>query len=336
MRARWPLALFLGLGPALIAGCSDPAVESQQLREAREAMLFTIASQFREPAALLGVVEFDPVDFEDSCLDIRRRGPCRREPTEGYRLRLTRRGEPYEYRAPAASPTDVALASAPDPSMGTPALEWSWSSAPGGCQRLLVSLDARAALGWCDGPIVELPWMGFAMDEWSYLYRRFASFRRDTDQHSVAFAGTGGDAVTSPWQDAIGRWASLRWSELRAGRSGAAHGRALSYRRPVRDREGYCDVLEVTEYGVAYLGRSMCEGGGGETGRAAWLSNELWARMNRWIVEWAPHTDEAAGLYFFGSGARVPDAADVRALTEWTDQAMAHVAYTTDEAWPGP
>ncbi|MSR35711.1 MAG: hypothetical protein EXR95_03560 [Gemmatimonadetes bacterium] len=142
-------------------------------------------------------------------------------------------------------------------------------------------------MGWCDGPVAEVAWTegGFAAAEWSYLYDRFGPFQRASADHRLAFVGTGLESPSDAWQDALDHWAFLRWSELRAGRSGAAHGRALAYRKPVRDRAGYCDVLEVTEYGVAYLGRSQCEGGGGDPGKAVWLSDELWEQLNGWLRE---------------------------------------------------
>jgi hypothetical protein len=323
------------LAATAAAACRDASVDTEAARDARAAMLATIAAQLRQPPASLGVLEFEPVAFADPCLEIRRREPCPRQATEGFRLRLLWRGEPYEYRAPAASPGDAALASAPDPRVGTPGLQWSWDSAPGGCQTLLVSADARAAIGWCDGPRLALPWLegSFAEAEWTSLYRRFQPFQRDSTNHALVFAGTGGDVATPAWRHAIDAWAALRWSELRAGRS-AADGRALVYRRPVRDRATDCDVLEVTAYGVAYLARSTCEGGAGERGRAVWLSDPLWERMDSWLSTWAPYADESAGITFFGTGAHEPDASELADLTLWMDQAMAHVAYTATEAWP--
>ncbi|MSR35710.1 MAG: hypothetical protein EXR95_03555 [Gemmatimonadetes bacterium] len=124
MPARWLAAAALTVGAAT-AACRDVRVDPEGTREARAAMLFAVASQFREPAASLGVLEFEPVTFRDACLEIRRRGPCAEEPTPGYRLRLTRRGEAYEYRAPSASPSDAALAAAPDPHIVDPALTWT-------------------------------------------------------------------------------------------------------------------------------------------------------------------------------------------------------------------
>jgi hypothetical protein len=323
---------------ASAAACRQARVDPEGAREAREAMLFVVASQFREPYAALGVLEFEPVTFEDACLEIRRRGACAAQRTPGYRLRVSRRGELYEYRAPAASPADAALASAPDPRIGPPALAWTWESAPGGCQTLLVSADVRAAVGWCEGAIAEVNWMegGFSPAEWRYLDERFAPFERTTAEHRLSFAGRGTEPPAPEWQDAVERWAALRWSELRSGRSGAAHGRALAFRKPVRDRAGYCDVLEVTEYAVAYLGRSQCEGGGGEPGKAVWLSDPLWKQLNGWLTEWSPYTDDVSGIYFFGTGAHRPSPEEVSALEDWTDRAMAHVAYTDKEAWPKP
>ena len=57
---RFPIAALLAA-----AACGSPVPETAELREARAAMLFTVASQFREDAATLGVLEFEPVDFRD-------------------------------------------------------------------------------------------------------------------------------------------------------------------------------------------------------------------------------------------------------------------------------
>ena len=167
-------------------------------------MLFTVASQFREHPRSLEVVRFERVTWRDRCLEIRRRGECRREPTPGYRLRLTRRGQTYEYRAPLASPTDVALAAAPDPRIGAPALAWNWSPASGDCQTLLISTDARPAVGWCDGPIAEVEWPSElrSRDEWAYLYSRFTPFRLVSGDRTLVFNGTGTETASPPWRRA--------------------------------------------------------------------------------------------------------------------------------------
>lgn len=319
------------------AACGRPAPETAASREAREAMLFTIASQFRESAASIGVIEFEPVEFRDGCLEVERTATCARARTPGYRLRVRRQGGLYEYRAPSASPTDVVLASGPDPHIGAPALEWRWPAGPGGCRTLLVSADARPAVGWCDGPVAEVEWLTelFQLQEWEYFRGRFAPFTLTHDGHTLAFQGRGVDAGSEPWRHALERWAALRWSDLNAGRSGAAHGRGLAYRKPRRGASGTatCDVLEVTEYGVAYAGASLCEGGGGEPGKTAWLSDPLWNEMGVWLEEWAPYTDEAAGLYFFGRGTHVPDAEEARRLIAWCERALVHVAASATEAW---
>jgi hypothetical protein len=317
-----------------VAACGRPAPETAELREAREAMLFTVATQFRENAATFGILEFEPVVWEDRCLEIERLATCPREPTPGYRLRLRRRGGLYEYRAPSASPTDVALAAAPDPEIVDPVLVWRWPAAPGGCRTLLISTDARPAIGWCDGPVAEVEWLGelFSSQEWTHFRGRFQSFDLTRAGRTLSFVGTGSEVATEPWQLAIERWAELRWSEMNAGRSGAAHGRALAFRKPRRDGDT-CDVLEVTEYGVAYAGVSACDGGAGQTGRTAWLADSLWAEMSVWIEEWAPVTDEASGLYFFGRGERPPDASALPRLLSWSERALVNVNTSALEAW---
>ena len=315
--ARRPFGLLLlPLGASLLVACATRARESDTAHEAREAMLFTIASQFRENQRALQVLGFEQVTWRDRCLEIRHRGICQREATPGYRLFLKRRDQTYEYRAPLASPTDVAVARAPDPRIGRPALAWSWSPPVGPCQTLVISSDARPAVGWCDGQQRE---------EWLYFSRRFTPFQLRDGDRTLVFSGTGGETASPAWQRAVAAWAALRWSDLRAGRSGAAHGRAMAYRRPLAGRPGYCDILEVTEYGVAYAGASLCAGGGGETGRTAWLSDALWEPFSQWQRELSTYSDEARGVHFFGSGTRAPSESDVRLLADWARRAIADV-----------
>jgi hypothetical protein len=320
-------AILVLLGSCVGGACVGPSADSEASREAREAMLFTVASQFHESASALEVTRFERVAWRDSCLEIRRRGDCQREPTAGYRLRLRRRGQTYEYRAPLSSPTDVALAAAPDPRIGRPTLEWMWSPSHGACQTLVISADARPAIGWCDGPLAELTWLPElpSREEWLYLRRRFAPFQVRDGDHMLVFNGAGTEVPSADWQRALESWASLRWSELRTGRSGAAHGRAAAFRRPIANRSGYCEILEVTEYGRAYAGRALCEGGGGEPGRTGWLSNELWEQFSSWHRKWSSYSDEPTGVHFFGRGTHAPTASDVRLLSDWARRAIAEV-----------
>lgn len=311
----------------VLAACAPRVADDAAFREAREAMLFTIATQLRESASMLDVDRFERVVWRDRCLEVRRRGSCQRERTPGYRIRFERRGQRYEFRAPADSPTDVVLAAAPDPRVGTPALAWSWAPSQGPCQTLLVSADARPAIGWCDGPLLELNWLPEleSRAEWLYFYRRFAPFRLGDGDRSIMFSGIGTEPPPIAWQRAIEAWAALRWSDLRAGRSGAAHGRAMAYRRPIANRAGYCDILEVTEYGRGYAGRALCEGGGGEPGRTAWLSDGLWEEFSPWMYTWRAYSDGARGVHFFGKGAHALTANERRQIEDWARRAITEI-----------
>jgi hypothetical protein len=82
----------VALTTAAVAACTPQREHAAADREAREAMLFTIASQFRESAQAIEVVDFSRVTWRDACLEIRRRGECARTRTPGYRLRIQRRG----------------------------------------------------------------------------------------------------------------------------------------------------------------------------------------------------------------------------------------------------
>jgi len=145
----------------------------------------------------------------------------------------------------------------------------------------------------------------------------------------LIFRGIGTERASDAWQRAVATWSSLRWSELRAGRSGAAHGRALAYRR-ADPRSGRCAILEVTEYGAAYAGStSRCDGAGdAEPGRYAWLNDALWQQLSPWLEQWGVYED-TTGVYFFGKGNRPLRTDDVTGLLDWIERASAHVRSDT-------
>ena len=70
---------------------------------------------------------------------------------------------------------------------------------------------------------------GVSSAEWTCFYGRYTPFEMRSDERVFVFASSGSTVVFLAWQQAIERWAALRWSELRAGRSGAAHGRAMAH-----------------------------------------------------------------------------------------------------------
>jgi hypothetical protein len=178
--------------------------------------------------------------------------------------------------------------------------------------------------------VTELQWLPElpSRAEWRHLYHRFAPFQLATGDHTLAFRGTGPLTPSPAWRRAVSSWAALRSSELRAGRSGAAHGRAMAYRRANPNRAGHCDILEVTEYGTAYAGSARCDGGDGEPGRYAWLSDPLWEELSPWLDLWRAFED-TAGLYFFGRGDRTLRSDDVARLTDWARRATAHLRSDT-------
>ena len=56
--------------------------------------------------------------------------------------------------------------------------------------------------------------------------------------------------------------------------------------------------------------------------------------MSVWLEEWAPHSDDEAGLFFSGRGARAPNAQEIELLLAWCERALVHVASSPAEAWP--
>ena len=99
----------------------------------------------------------------------------------------------------------------------------------------------------------------------------------------------------------------------------------MAYRRPIANRAGSCDILEVTEYGRAYAGRALCEGGGGEPGRTAWLSDGLWEEFSRWMYTWRAYSDEGRGVHFFGKGAHPLTDSEVRQVEDWARRAVTEI-----------
>ena len=315
--------LLIALG--LITACrSDDERAAEQ--EAREAMLFTVTSRERLRPDSVTVLRFRPVRWRDSCLEIQTGGACAQQSVPGYRLRIRMRGGEYEYRASAADPSSIKLADAPDPELAGSALRWQWTTATQGCQQLVIDTVALVALGWCDGALQRAEWLPElpSHEEWQTLYGRFSPFTwRDTLGHALDFRGIGNEAASPAWRSAVARWAALRWSELNAGRSGAGHGRALAYRAADAREPGMCDVLEVTEYGVAYAGRSLCKGGGGVAGGSAWLSSTLWYEFD---ALWRALAAFEEGTLMFAGQGQAPLTPEVeQRLRAWCERAIAEV-----------
>lgn len=312
----------LSLSLCLFAACTprdEPPLTEASLG-AQDAMLFSITTRHRTDRDSVIVESFEKVTFPDACLDIPMQDACAQVETPGYRLQVEIGGESYQYHAAATEPTRVLLAAGPNTGVGIPALVWQ--DTEGSCQDLFIGANGRAAIGPCNAPHVGLPLLEELgrSSEWTYFYERFQPFTFHDGTRQVSFQGRGDEAASPAWQRAILNWATLQWTELQGGRSGATYGRALTSHRSDPGRPDYCRILEVTNYGAVLVSTALCEGSDGQERRTGWIENESWERFATWMQQFTTTTLAGDSIQFMGRGSRKPDEAQQDSILQWVNE----------------
>jgi hypothetical protein len=297
--------------------------------EAKQSMLFSLATRFRVDPATIEPESFMQVIWNDDCYGIAQDRACNPGTFFGYRIEAAIGGELYAYHALVDDPFRVMLADGPDPGIGLPALAWLWMGDDIGCQSLAIAPDGLAAIGLCGGPHAAHALLDETgrPEEWQHFYGRFAPFELTTSDQALSFYGPGTTAASPAWQRALASWAALQWEEIQRGGSGAAYGRGLAATRPVTDAPGQCHFLEVTEYGRAAVTRAPCDGrAGAETARYGWLDDDLWGQISSWYITWSSIYDTQLGIEFYTEGSNPVSEADKGQLVRVVDQVVERLA----------
>ncbi|HLF28437.1 MAG TPA: PT domain-containing protein [Anaerolineae bacterium] len=275
----------------------------------------------------IAIVSAEKVEWPDGCLGVSIEGSlCTQVITPGYRVILEAEGERYEYHTDESG-GNVILASAPEPNIEDVAIEWTRAD-DGPCQAAQIGGE-QVAFGVCNGPmmpgrlIAELD----RPSDLAYFVETYASFEATTPAGKVTFTGQGATEATEAEQRMIAEFARLAVIEAAGGRSGAAYGLALAWRRE-GGFAGFCDDVSVYVTGVFYA--TSCKGNQPQDlGRSRLTADQL-EQMFEWVDTFSSfeinQTDPATAdamtirLVFSGAGAQEPTDADKQAIQDFAAQ----------------
>jgi hypothetical protein len=314
------IASTLELGTPLPQGTLTPPAEVPAVVQS---VRFALAGQFRLGMDDIHLLEWERVDWPNGCLGIPMRSMCTEAIVPGYRVVLEIDGQKYEYRCDLKA-NMLLLAAGPAHGIEEPVVVWEGES----LQTLLLAADGRAAVGPCDAPLtpLRLAQENARPQQLAELLASFAPFDADTPSGRVSFRGYGEKAASAAWQRAVAAWAQLVQAELESGRSGASWGTALSWRAELSDRAGFCQFLQVEEYGFAFASVARCEGGEAQNLGRSWLTDSEVQALDTWLYERLPLDLPDLGL--FGQGTEPMAGSEISALRTWVEAVYARLTET--------
>lgn len=221
---------------------------------------------------------------------------------------------------PSPTPADVATPSASTSATGgdTTAAVLTWQGAPlsdaTACGQLAIDSTGQVTFGPC-GETGQVQSLGAHAQEWTEIQQRFAAFTYTTDGTTLTF-NSAGTAAGDAWQRALATWAQLLYSELTAGRTGAAVATALSwFAGEVPGQAGQCQQVMVLVYGYAYAQTVPCTGGDVQASVGGWLNEAEMSQFDQWLYGYTPIYVE--NNYLAGVGDQAAGAAEIEQINIW-------------------
>ncbi len=297
------------------------APTTSEVPKAVETVRFALAGQFRLGMGDIRVLNWERIDWPDGCLGIPMCSMCTEAIVSGYRIMLEINGQKYEYRCDLKGNVFL-LAAGPAHGIEEPVVVFKGDD----LQTLLLAADGRAAVGPCDAPLtpLRLAEENDRPEQLAQLLADFAPFEAETPSGQVSFRGQGEKVASAAWQRAVGAWAQLAQAELESGRSGASWGTALTWQAEVTDRAGYCQFLQVEEYGFAFASVARCEGGEPQDLGRGWLTDVELQALDAWLYDSSPL--DLPDVAVFGQGTAPMTADEIPVVRAWAEALYARLA----------
>ena len=304
------------------APITQPPPGTQNVAEAAQQIL---SQQMGADLAAVGVLSVEPVNWRDACLGVAKAGMmCAQVITPGYRITLELDGRQYIYHTDASG-SQIVLAETPAPQAAGEVITWTQED-QGACNKLVIS-DSALMFGSCEGSLQESPDIFKQLrDDLTAYASKYAPFSADTSAGKVQFNGRGTTPASPAEQRMVAEWSRLAFQIAQSGRTGAAWGLALDWRRD-GGIANFCD--EVTVYLTGFASASSCKGPAVVNLGRMQLSTEQLSHIYAWVDALAsfdyentdPATTDAMQILmtFSGSG---PEQASPQDIQDMQDLAL--------------
>jgi len=209
---------------------------------------FLLSQQLQVPPDEISIQSVESVVWPDSCLGITLEGQsCDSKPVSGYSISLDVHGEQYIYHTDQGN--QIHLVSAPNELNDEIIIQWTSSTQV--CLTSKMDLE-NISFGECGASMITTPFSAIgAPDDLIYFWETYTPFTTETPIGKIVFRGNGKSIATSAEQRMIAEWSHMTTMISIAGRSGAAWGNVIAWRR------NNCDHLTIFAMGYALAG--TCE-----------------------------------------------------------------------------
>ncbi len=287
------------------------------------------------PSETVTVVEFELVNWPDSCLGVHSPSAmCLQVITPGYKIVTEANGVRSEYHTDETGNV-IVLAATDHPGIVREVINWREEGE--NCLAAQVSLDGLIAAGACGGMQTVQPLSPEMAEQLSDWDNNLAGFNASQAGVALTFSGHGEKQPSDAEQRSLLEWTRAAALQAMGNPGSTSAGIAFTWHRE-GGIAGFCDDLVVYLSGDYYA--SSCKGEIKNPGRMH-LSPEQLARLYAWIDTLAPfeidHTDPATAdamtirLSFTGAGQKAASE------TNQTDiQSFAGELFTAASAAPTP
>lgn len=242
-----------------------------------------LANQYQINEKQIDVLQYDPVQWPDSCLGIPQPGMmCAMHDVDGYKILLSANDQTYEIRTNLDGSQVMLI---PGPIPATPGMSITNMNTDT-CWAVLFSSSEEAAFGDCGETFDQ----GFLDDsiqfgELTHFLTTYSSFVLDSPDGFLNFYGRGTTEPTNAEQRSILKWAQLAAEEVITGAPTEDAGLVINWRRE-GGFAGFCDGLSLYATGVVVA--TSCKKDDVQILGQSWLGANQLAQLFQWIDDFTP------------------------------------------------
>lgn len=285
---------------------------------------FLLGQQLQVSPEEISIQSVESVTWPNSCLGNKIEGTtCDPTPLAGYRITLDVLGDVYVYHTDLDNQIHLASTS----KKFTDDVVIEWINNDGVCSASKIGVE-QISFGECGASMITAAFSkNTGSQELLNFKETYESFTAETPAGNIKFKGKGQKTASSAEQRMIAEWTKMIAMIAFAGRSGAAWGNVITWRR------NDCDHLAVFAMGYA-LGGS-CQDVAEQEPSRYYLSPHQLELLYIWYDQFEPFEDTSDGNYLLFSGQGLAITSDIDHQEIW-DYSESIFNQIKSEAQPSP